>query len=365
LSGSSFAENTLGNPPNTVDGLQIVEGAKALLAGADAQNVRATSDGSGVTLAPGALSGSITLGPVQTKFPFNEALPSWNGWAPKDGGFRIWISPVMNGQPAGWFQAGAWGNAPDEKTSGIAQLPYGVYNVDTLQLSQPAQGVLVRIDFARATGKTQSPTLRLFALSYTNSIGDSRLYATYGRRDTGAPLKPVSIDVPYYSQVVPDEKLIGRICSPCSITMALGAYGISAETQSIASELYDRSSDAYGVWHRSVQGAAQHGLRGYVTRFRTWADVQNELNQHHVIVASIRFKPGEVQDPLAPYGKRRKGTQGHLVLIRGISSDGKIIVHDTASRDYGVSELWAPAELGKAWFDKGGVAYVFTGKRTR
>ena len=358
-------QNTLGNPPNTVDGLLLVEGAQALLSGGQADNVVATPDGSGIQLKAGATAGSITLKPMQTNFAFNEALPSWNGRAPKDGGFRVWMAATVPGAQSVWFEAGTWGKLSDDTTTRIVQLPYGVYNIDNLRLATPAQGVSVRIDLARATAKGPSPVVRLFALSYTNSLGDRNLAARFGARKSSGGLAPVSIEVPYRSQVVSNERYIGRICSPCSVAMVLAAYGVNVDTQAIATELYDRASDAFGVWHRSVQSAAQHGVRGYVARFRSWVDVQRELAAGHIVCASIRFQPGEVQDPLAPYGKRKNGTLGHLVLIRGISPDGKIIVHDTASKDYGVSELWIPDELGKAWFDKGGVGYVFTGPQSK
>ncbi|MGI8908686.1 MAG: C39 family peptidase [Candidatus Sumerlaeaceae bacterium] len=359
----AFGQNTLGNSPNTVDSIIMVEGARGLLSGANVDNVRATEDGSGITLTPGAIAGSIILKPQQTEFGFNEALPSWNGWAPKDGGFRVWMCPVISGTPAGWFEAGTWGKLNDEPTTRITVLQDGIYNIDTLLLRRPAEAMQIRIDLVRGKPSGPAPVFRLMALSYTNSTGDKSLFARFGRPAANARLSPTSVEVPYRSQVVPNEKVIGRICSPCSVAMTLAAYGIQQDTQDVANELYDRVSDAFGVWHRSVQSAAQHGVRGYVHRFRNWPDVHRELAQRHIICASIRFRPGEVEDPLAAHGKRKQGTLGHLVLIRGINADGLIIVHDTNSKDYGVSSLWKPDQLARAWFDKGGVAYVFTGRR--
>jgi hypothetical protein len=162
--------------------------------------------------------------------------------------------------------------------------------------------------------------------------------------------------------VVPNKKWIGRICSPCSINMVLGHFGIRESTQDVAAMLYDPVSDAFGVWHRSVEGGAQLGLRGYVTRLRNWNDVTDLLKHGDLICASIRFRPEEVQDPIRAFGRRKHGTEGHLILIKGVTSDGRVITHDTASKDYGVNLAWKKEELAKAWFDKGGVAYVFSGR---
>lgn len=91
LEFSSLNANVLGNPPYVVDGLKIIEGAENLLNGAQLFNVRSLNDKTAIELESNATSGSILLAPITTEFPFNEAIPSWNGWAPTDGGFRVWL----------------------------------------------------------------------------------------------------------------------------------------------------------------------------------------------------------------------------------------------------------------------------------
>lgn len=360
---SAAAQNTLTYPPGSVDDLIIIEGAQALLQGARADNVRPSADGSAVELIDGALAGSLTIPALTTRFPFNEAIPSWNGWAPKDGGFRIWMSPLLlNRAPSGWFDAGTWGRVTDELTTRIIPMNSGLYNIDTLLLNTLAQGVALRFDLVRASAELPSPRIYMFTLSYTNSTGDHNLARQFGMTRRGNP-GSAKVEVPFRSQVIERDSWIGRICSPASVNMALATFGVRKDTQTVAAELYDPVCDAFGVWHRSIQGASQEGIRGYITRFRNWADVSQSLAQGHVVCASVRFQAGEVEDPMIRYGRRKSGTQGHLILITGIHPDGTVTVHDTASKDYGVNSVWRQEELGKAWFDKGGVAYVFTGPR--
>lgn len=363
ISFSAVAQNTLTYPPGSVDDLIILEGATALLQGARADNVRPSADGASIELMDGALAGSLTIPAIATRFPFNEAIPSWNGWAAKDSGFRVWMNPILlNRSPSSWFDAGTWGRVTDELTTRIIPLNNGVYNIDTLLLNTLAQGVAVRFDLVRASPEIPSPRIFMFALSYTNSTGDHQLARQFGisRRDTAASAR---VDVPFRSQVIERDSWIGRICSPASVNMALARFGVPKDTQTVAADLYDPVCDAFGVWHRSIQGASQEGIRGYITRFRNWGDVSNALAQGHVVCASIRFRSGEVDDPMVRHGRRKQGTEGHLVLITGVRSDGTVTVHDTASKDYGVNSVWRQEELAKAWFDKGGVAYVFTGPR--
>lgn len=363
LSVFGTAQNTLLNRPGTVDDLVILEGAAALLNGARAENVRPSADGASIELVDGALAGSLTIAGIQTRFPFNEAIPSWNGHTPPDTGFRVWMSPILaNRAPSSWFDAGTWGHITDELTTRIIPLNSGVYNIDTLLLHTVADGVAVRFDLVRSSSDRPSPRIFLFALSYSNSTGNQALARKFGP-DRRAPITPSRLDIPYHSQVVKKSAWIGRICSPCSVNMALGRFGIKQDTQALATELYDPVSDAFGVWHRAIQGASQQGVRGYITRFRTWGQVSEALARGYVICPSIRFKANEVDDPMRRHGRRMSGTEGHLVLLTGINTDGTVTVHDTASKDHGVNSVWRQEELAKAWFDKGGVAYVFTGPR--
>lgn len=357
----SFAQNTLTYPPGTVDDLVIIEGAGRLGNGARLHNVRPTADGKSFELTDGAVTGSLILPVIPSRFPFNEAIPSWNGWVSKDGGFRVWLNVAFaDRSPGTWFDAGTWGRVPDELTTRVIPLKQGVYNIDYLQLNKLASGVSVRFDFFRTTPTSESPRIHLFALSYSNSTGNPELARQFQTIEKPIP-QTINRKVPYYSQVVKNSAWIGRICSPCSVNMVLSSFGVKRDTQSVAAMLFDPVADAFGVWHRSVQGAAQEGVRGYITRFRTWNNVYEHLKAGSLIAASIRFKPGEVNDPLRPHGKRKNGTEGHLILIKGITSDGKVIVHDTTSKDFGVDSVWMQEDLAKAWFDKGGVSYVFTG----
>jgi hypothetical protein len=363
LSCCALAQNTLLNPPGTVDDLVLLEGAQALMQGARAENVRPSADGSSIELVDGARAGSLTLQVVRTRFAFNEAIPSWNGYAPAETGFRVWMNPILaNRVPCSWFDAGTWGRISDELTTRVIPLNCGVYNIDTLLLNTLAEGMSVRFDLVRASTDSPSPKIYLFAFSYSNSTGNQQLARRFGADRVVRPA-PAQVDVPYFSQVVKRDEWIGRICSPCSVNMALARFGIRRDTQSLATELYDPVSDAFGVWHRSVQGASQHGVRGYITRFRTWGQVSEALSRGYVVCASIRFKAGEVNDPMLRHGRRKKGTEGHLITITGIRPDGTVTVHDTASKDYGVNSVWTQDDLAKAWFDKGGVSYVFTGTR--
>jgi hypothetical protein len=265
-----------------------------------------------------------------------------------------------------WFLAGTWGGLDDTSTSRIVEFPAGKYDLDSLILTTPMDRFEVRVDLVRANPSVPSPAFRLFAVSYSNTLGDRRLARRFG---AGKPALSTALknlattesqQVAFRSQVVPNAKWIGRICAPASMSMAASRFNLDLPTQQVAEMLYDPASDLFGVWHRSIQGLAQEGIRGYMTRFRNWDDVRAELARGSAVSASIRFKFGEIQNPPRIYEKR--GTEGHIVTLVGFAPGGKVLVHDSARKDYGMFNLWDQDQLAKAWFDKGGVAFVFTGK---
>ncbi len=354
------AANTLANPRYATDGLKQIAGASALLSGAKSENVQPARKSGGLELKPGAASGTVVLAPVRTDFEFNELIPSWNGHAPADGGFRVWMRAGSADWMSPWFEAGTWGRLGDEPTTRGAVFPGGHYDVDYLKLDRPANTVEIRVDLVRNGARGESPSLSAITLSYTNSTGNAKVFRKFGRPQSGkAPsVAPDQLlDVPFRSQVVPTKTWIGRICSPASVSMATAYFGSPATTQEVAAMLYDPPSDLFGVWHRSVQGAAQLGVNGYLRRFRNWEDVQAEIRRGSVICASIRFRLGELRQPPRVY--QRRGTEGHIVVVKGFAPGGRVVTHDSASKDYGPNESWLAEDLARAWFDKGGVAYVF------
>ena len=366
------AANPYLNPAGVKDGLELREGARGLMAGARAESVVATADGSGIQLAPGAVRGTLTLRSFATKFPFNEAIPTWNGRAGGGSGFRVTMR--IPASPAGvqspWFPAGYWGAGVDDTaTTRVIQFPGGKYDEDHLVLERAVPSAELTVELARAAPADPSPVVRLVALSYTDSTGGAGGglggFMPAARASSVTLRTTESIPLPYRMQLAATKKLTNSICSPASVSAALGRFGTQVTPTDIANIAYDKPSDIYGMWNRSVQAGAQMGLRGYITRFRDWNAVRKVIRQGGVICPSIRFRGGEVDDPLRRHGRRMDGTKGHIVAIKGLAPRGTVIIQDPASKDWGPDSVWTQDDFAKAWFDKGGVGYVFTGPAGR
>ena len=72
------------------------------------------------------------------------------------------------------------------------------------------------------------------------------------------------------------------------------------------------------------------------------------------VIASIKFEKGTIPD--APL---YQSTGGHLIVIRGFTGDGRVIVNDPARKKGGEGALYPMTGLAHAWFGtKGGMGYI-------
>jgi hypothetical protein len=142
------------------------------------------------------------------------------------------------------------------------------------------------------------------------------------------------------------------ICSPTSVSMVLEYHGVNRTTLENAMAIYDPHFDLFGNWGRAVSRAGEMGLDAWLTRFRNWDQVKAEIANGNPVIASIYFQRGEVK------GFIYEQTAGHLLVIRGFTPTGDVIVNDPASRDKGNGATYPASEFARAWFDNGGVGYV-------
>ncbi|KAF0141873.1 MAG: hypothetical protein FD122_1428 [Stygiobacter sp.] len=121
------------------------------------------------------------------------------------------------------------------------------------------------------------------------------------------------------------------------------SYSIAVDPYQFALSTYDNYHKMFGVWPRVVQNAAEYGLDGAVTRYRTWSEAKKILEKGGRIAMSVGL-------PIS--------SAGHLLMLAGFSNDGMPIVHDLG-KSAGESYVYDKATVSQAWFSKGGVAYTF------
>ena len=179
------------------------------------------------------------------------------------------------------------------------------------------------------------------------------------RTDTSAPLRRRErvLDVPRLSQMTWQE-IGGRgWCSPTSVVMVLSHAGTLPPTTDIpraAREVFDPAYDGTGTWPFNTAWAATHAGRAFVTRLHDLRDAERFVDAGIPLVASVAYRPGAL--PGAP----TRGTDGHLLVIRGFTGTGDVVTNDPAApSERSVRRTYARGPFERAWLDgSGGTVYV-------
>jgi hypothetical protein len=351
--------NLLADPPGIVDHLDLLDHPAAWRAGAF-EHTSLDPATSHLTLdAPSSgnkypRQGHWTSPELPTDFPFTELIPSWNATTPPASGFSIEIS-VRDARSRTWspfLYFGSWGHvpaAPHEVT-----FPHGVVHVDTLILDRPADAYKIRANLASYTFDA-APMIRRIAISYSGVIADESRRAAVSEPIKIEGTWTRTLDVPYRTQADTPKPLRSQTCSPTSVSMVLQYWGRNFPTVDNAIAMYDAEHDQFGTWNRATARAGELGLDAWITRFRTWDAVKAQIAQGRPIIASIQFQRGEFPAAVLSH------TNGHLIVIRGFTPTGDVIVNDPANASKGNAAIYPAADLAKAWFGHGGVGYVISG----
>jgi hypothetical protein len=229
----------------------------------------------------------------------------------------------------------------------VVKYEKGVVDVDYLALRAAADAYQVRVEFTSfSLDKAAAPSLRRVAVSYSGVTGERRPPSQ--RTDGWAR----DLKVPFRCQKDEHKALSGEICSPTSVTMVLAFWGVDRPVAENALAIFDDRHAMFGNWGRAVARAGELGMDAWLTRFRDWDAVKSQIAAGQPLVASIRFEKGEFPSAVL------KSTDGHLIVIRGFTPAGDVIVNDPASREKGNGAVYRADELARAWFGHGGVAYV-------
>lgn len=312
---------------------------------------------------------------VRPGFGLSQLIASWDATTPG----HTWVQVQARGQlPAGqrssWDVLGRWasGDRTFHRTSlGRQRDDYSSVLVDTLTTHGGHRYAAwqLRLTLLRPVGASGTPRI--------DSAGAvaSRL---------GAPTRPTSptrirsrlqLAVPRYSQMIhrgdyPRWDGGGEAwCSPTSTAMVLG-YWHSGPTPRqyawvddsypqpwvdyAARHTFDYRYDGTGNWPFNTAYAGSFGLDAFVTRLHSLREAERYLRAGIPLVASIAFGRGELDgSPIA-------SSSGHLLVIRGFTASGNVIVNDpAAAHNRGVRRVYDRGQFENAWLPTtGGLAYV-------
>lgn len=303
-------------------------------------------------------TGSWTGPETSTAFPFTSLLPSYNPRCPEGTGLRFDVRTrdAGTGLWSPWFYLGSWGKTLGSEKRLTTDAAYGTVHIDFLALRRPADAYQVRVRFYAFTlDDAVNPALHRVAVCYTGAPG--RAAPAYA--DPLFP--PVSDDswardlaVPFRAQgadPIP-RPLRPEICSPTSTSMVMQYLGLDKPTPENALAIYDAEYDLFGNWARAVAWAAENGFEAHLRRYHDFEQVKATIAAGQPIIASVRFKKGQCPSFIM------QQTSGHLLVIRGMTRAGDLIVNDPASKERGNGAVYKADDVRRAWLDHGGVAYI-------
>ncbi len=298
-----------------------------------------SADGKSIVLQDSVIDGYIILKPQYSQSPFNEGLPSWNGSAANsNNGFRVQMRFPYNGGWSPWLTVGYWKTniygTYSKPTYGGGMVDYDYVKLNTYQSTWQFK-VLMK----RTSTSIESPSIHKLSFFVSDNRTTTSVNITNIVNDNPAE---VFIPTTFVYQYGVDPGIGGDICSPTSVSMILKSYNINVDPRQFAIDNYDTNFGMFGIWPRVVQNAAEYGLDGAVTRYRTWSEAREVLANNGRISMSVGL-------PLYT---------GHLMMLAGFTSDGRPIVHDPAKSN-GYSYIYNKTSLSQSWFNKGGIAYTF------
>jgi hypothetical protein len=312
-------------------------------------------------------------GPWQAAgFDATSLIPSWSITTPGGTWARIDVRVRKGATVGSWDTVARWAGS----TSRVKRSSYSAQADDLARLStdtvtaNPGKSFdqyQVRVLLHRPKGSSSTPTLHA-----VNAVA-----ATYTSRSaaTSATTMTTTTDlaVPMSSQMIhrgqfPQWGGGGEAwCSPTSTSMVMRYFGKgpkkSAYTWSryadsfvdhAARYTYDHQYEGTGNWAFNTAYAAGYSLDTFVTRLGSLRDAEAYVKAGIPLVASVAFGRGQLT------GSPISATPGHLMVIRGFTSSGQVIVNDPAgSKNSNVRRTYSRAQFEKAWLGgSGGVVYV-------
>jgi len=312
---------------------------------------------------------------TQSDFGASELIASWNATAQAGTWIEVAVRARRGASAGSWDVVARWADADRgfRRTSlGAQEDDLTSLNVDTV-VTNSGRGLSswqVRVSLLRRAGTDRSPAVHSATLM-TSSVqaGDDVATSPTGMRRT------VDLKVPRYSQMVhagtyPQWDNGGEAwCSPTSTTMLLRFWGSLPDPQRLewipdgtpqkpvvhaARYVYDYRYEGAGNWPFNTAYAGARGLDAYVTRLRSLREAERYIKAGIPLAASVAYGAGELD------GAPISSTNGHLMVIRGFTAGGDVIVNDPAAPDRrSVRRIYDRGQFEDVWIPaSGGVVYV-------
>jgi len=309
---------------------------------------------------------------------------------------ETWLQVRDDNQQSGWFSFGRWSTGTTVLPNGDLTSVRGSAGSQHNEWGQIAQDTYIapksrRIDGFRLRqmlfrGAEGEPLTRLLA-----AVASRRELLTSFKVSETTLEEAIELDVPALSQYQHRgeyAKLNGggeAWCSSTAIAMVLCYFGklpspreIIAMPSDIVFDAHNRQDSVVthaalhtfdngqakkdtGNWSFNTAYATDRGVPASVQQFDNLQAVEQEIKRGFPVVATLKWDNEDSNCAFhlddAPIDK----TDGHLLVIRGFTKQGDVIVNDPAApHNREVRRIYKRAQFEYNWLrSKGGVVYTF------
>ena len=362
----------------TLDGTAVSEGVLVLASASGTRTYTDVETGSTATYD----SATWTSPVVDPGHAHTELVASWNATTPDGSWIEVRVRAVADDGAAVWHVLGRWasddvndGGAINRTSQNGQANAYATVYTDTLAAlnDHTLRTWQLEVTLLRRSGTGVVPSVSLVSAMASGLPKDKKVaVSALGP----ASRRAIDLAVPTYSQELhkghyPEYDNGGEAwCSPTSTAMVVGFWGtgpsaadtawvdppVDAVVDYAARNVYDYTYDGCGNWPFNTAYAARFGLEGFVTRLRSLAEAELFIAAGIPLVASVSFGKGELKG--AGYS-----TNGHLMVIRGFTASGDVVVNDPASHlipdDEQVRTVYDREQFENVWVPhSGGIVYV-------
>jgi len=284
----------------------------------------------------------------EAEFPFDNAVLSWNADAPEGSMTRFELRVRTADGWSNWYAMGEWRSSGGRSVPGQGDA-LGRVDIDTLKLNVPATAIQYRVRLSSSYGGT-SPLVRQVSVVYSDLS-----------KGLSGPALPTGVaagrdlPVPGQSQLEQDPAVRGLICSATSLAMVLQYWGLNKSVSEVVQGVKDQTTGIFGDWPLNTAFAGANGFDARVDRFYSVEHLEQEIAAGRPVIISIAFGPGELS------GSPISSTSGHLIVVRGFTPQGDVIVNDPIAPNSGAVRLiYKREQLGRIWLRNGGVVYLIS-----
>lgn len=294
-----------------------------------AQFTRTTESGDTVLLSPELDAG----------LAWDELIVSWNTTTN-----MALVTEARAFTPAGptrWFTLGRWsgGPSPAARTSVNHQRDDTArVETDTLIVAKASPRVQVRMTLHGPESGLKFLALCLADVHREPEPKPPRR-AAWGR----------STEVPVRSQADYPEG-VTKWCSPTSTSMLLGYWAeelhrpeLDADVRTTAAGVFDQGWHGTGNWPFNMAFAgARPGIRACVARLEDVADLEAWTLRGIPVAVSVSYAMLKGAPHAVP-------DDGHLVVVRGFTAEGDVVVNDPGVRRERARRMFPRADFARAW----------------